>query len=508
MISTNLPAHAGADLIVRNAKVITCNAGFQIAQAVAVKEGIVCAVGGSEDVTALADQMTKIIDAGGSAVIPGLIDGHAHMDREGLKDIFPSLANCWSIEEILGRIEELVKDAEPGAWIVTMPIGMPPYYFDVPGCLKEGRFPTRWEIDEVAPNNPVYIRPIWGFWRHTLPLDSVANSMALELAGIGPGMSPPPETVEFETDSDRGELNGIIHEWAFMPIVELAYFHMMPGFTHSDRTAGLEHAMRAYNSFGTTSVYEEHGCAQELIDAYRAAHKAGSMTVRATLVYSPSWLTIGDADFQPTMDRWADEIGGASNGDEWFRVEGLYVDFGISPDNLLRARAGPYTGWSGFCYDSGVSPGRMPELMIAAARAGIRTSAIWSYAGNDSESLRHAELLECYEAANKVVPIDGKRWILGHLGTITPDQIRRVKDLGLVMTAHPNRHVYKSGHITREEIGRANENTITPLRSVREAGIPIGLSTDNVPISMFYPIWQAVSRYNMYSKDAIAPDQA
>ena len=99
--------------------------------------------------------------------MPGLIDGHAHMDREGLKGVFPSLGKVRSIKDIQDRIAELARASRPGEWIVTMPIGDPPYYFDMPDLLTEKRWPTRQELDDAAPNNPVFIRSIWGFWRHT-----------------------------------------------------------------------------------------------------------------------------------------------------------------------------------------------------------------------------------------------------------------------------------------------------------------------------------------------------
>src|SRR2546428_3178843 len=171
--------------------VITIDPAFRLAEAVAVADDRIVAVGGNAEVRALAHGYTCLIDLGGRAVVPGLVDVHAHMDREGLKTVCPSLAGAASIEDVLQRIEALVRVAAPGEWIVTMPLGDPPYYFDVPQNLKEGRFPTRWELDRVSPRNPVYIRAIWGYWRHTLPLVSIANSEALRLAGITRETVPP-----------------------------------------------------------------------------------------------------------------------------------------------------------------------------------------------------------------------------------------------------------------------------------------------------------------------------
>ncbi len=491
------PGHAGADLIITNGSIIACDARFTIARAVAVKDGCITAIGGDDEVTALADDTTHRIDAGGHAVMPGLIDSHAHLDREGLKGVFPSLAGCACIDDVVQRIEALVADREPGEWVVTMPIGMPPYYWSPADSLREKRLPTRWELDRVSPRNPVYIRPIWGYWRHVLPLESVANSLALEAAGIHPGMTPaPPGVVVFETDPDSGEFNGVIYEDTYVPLVELAYFDMMPRFDHQHRVDGIKQAMQVYNATGTTSIFEEHGCAQELIDSWRAVYDAGEMTLRASLMYSPSWLSHGNEDPATTMQAWSGWLGGGGMGDDWLRVAGMYTEYGITPENALRARARPYTGWAGFNYDCGVGREAMKEMLIAAARNDIRVCTIWT------------EFLDVYEEVDKVVPIGDKRWIIGHLRTATEDQIRRIRDLGIVMSAHTNRYIYKSGHEMRDKLGPEAENTIAPLRSLRDAGVHVGLATDNVPTSLFYPVWQAVSRYNMYSEDAIAPDQA
>ncbi len=491
-------AQAGADTIIRNAKVITCDPAFTIADALAIRDGRIAAIGRGDDMAPLAGPATRTIDAGGSSVMPGLIDGHAHMDREGLKQVFPSLAECRSVADILDRIADLAKDRAAGEWIVTMPIGVPPYYWDVPDILEEKRFPTRWELDRAAPDNPVYIRPIWGYWRHTLPISSVANTRALLEGGIGPDMEPkPPATVIFETDPESGEINGVIQEYSYMPIVELAWLKTMPRFDHGDRVAGLKRAMFAYNAFGTTGVLEEHGCAEELIVAWQAVHDQGAQTVRGSLIYSPSWPLSGMADGgSEALSALAGRIGGRGSGDDWLRVEGLYTEFGIEPENVLRARAAPYTGWAGFNYDCGVPCEKMKDFMIEAAKNDIRISTIWM------------EHLDLYREVDKVVPLAGRRWILGHLRCADERQIATIRDLGLVMTSHTNRYVYKAGHLVRDEIGRAVENTIAPLKSLGEAGVHVALATDNVPVSLFYPVWQAVTRYNMYSKDAIAPDQA
>ncbi len=483
------------DILIRNARVLTCDSGFSVHDSVAISGGRIAAVGPAEILSA-AHPGARTIDAGGRAVMPGMIDGHAHCDREGLKSIYPSLAGCRSIDDILQRIEALVAEAEPGEWIVTMPIGEPPYYFGVPDNLAEKRFPTRHDLDAVSPRNPVYIRPIWGYWRHRLPITSVANTLALDSAGLSSAPGDLPGILKFETDG-AGALTGVIHENSFMPIVELAWLKAMPRFGPGERLNGLKRSMEIYNATGTTSVYEEHGCAQELIDAWRAVNATGEATVRASLVYSPSWHFADSDGYEAALKRWTDTIGGRQgSGDEWLRVAGIFADFGIEPDNLLRARAAPYTGWSGFNYDSGIPRERMMPFLIELARADIRANAIWM------------EFLPLYEQVNEIVPLNGRRWIMGHLDRANDEQIASLATMGIAMTSHTNRYVYKHGAIFRDRIGAEHENEIVPLRSVVEAGIHIGLGTDNVPTTLWYPVWHAVTRYNMDIDGPIAPDQA
>ena len=106
------------------------------------------------------------------------------------------------------------------------------------------------------------------------------------------------------------------------------------------------------------------------------------------------------------------------------------------------------------------------------------------------------------------MPIGDKRWVVGHLDTITEDEARRLADLGVAMSTHTNRYIYKHGHLIRDELGPDRENDIVPLKRLREAGVHVSLATDNVPTTLFYPIWHIVSRRNMYVEDCIAPEQA
>ena len=116
-------------------------------------------------------------------------------------------------------------------------------------------------------------------------------------------------------------------------------------------------------------------------------------------------------------------------------------------------------------------------------------------------------MLELFDEVNRVVPIGDLRWVFGHISMLTQDEINRAADLGLAVSTHTNRYIYKEGHLLKQRLGAERENEISPLRSLVDAGVKLSLGTDNVPVSMFYPIWQAVARKSLYTGEVIAPEQ-
>ena len=283
----------------------------------------------------------------GRTITPGLIDGHAHMDREALRRIFPSLGPVRSIKDIQDRIAEIARGKKPGEWIVTMPIGDPPFYVGVPDSLAERRWPTRQELDAAAPHNPVYIRPIWGYWRGTFPLVSCANTAALTRAGITRDTVAPVPSVTIEKDGN-GDPTGVFFEEEFAPLVELIWFRDAASFTAADRLRTLPESAKAYHSFGTTSIFEGHGVANELLRTYRRAHHAGALTMRSTLALSANWAAAGNAPLGPFVEAWLGWLGEPGLGDDMLKMGGLYVHLGRTEADNARAAAGPYTGWAGF----------------------------------------------------------------------------------------------------------------------------------------------------------------
>src|SRR5262249_36644832 len=119
-----------ADIILVNGRVLTFDTTRRRAEAVAISGERIVAVGGAEIADAWRGPSTRVIDVDGGCVIPGFNDAHAHMEREGLKHQRLSLAGARSVADVLARISAAVARARPGEWIVTMPIGEPPHYFN------------------------------------------------------------------------------------------------------------------------------------------------------------------------------------------------------------------------------------------------------------------------------------------------------------------------------------------------------------------------------------------
>ena len=469
-----------ADLIVSNGNILTQDASRPVVQALAVKGERILAVGAADDIASLRGPRTRSIDAAGRTVLPGIVDAHAHLEREGLKGQRLSLEGLRSVADILNAIRDVASRAKPGEWIVTMPVGDPPYFFGGPSVLAERRMPSRSELDGAAPNNPVYISGSFNNWGEP-PGYSALNSLALRLNGITAATVPACSGVEIVKDAS-GEPTGLIVETNDRPSVEFDLLKAVPKFTWQQRLDSIRLSMKLYNAFGTTSAYEGHGSSPQTLALYRSLWERGELSVRMSLVVSPTWTNSAQAmrDLRDLLPY----ASGQGFGDQWLCVSGVFI--GQSGEKAFRdasLAALPDTGWSGFVeYANTLSEYR--DYVMTAAELGFRVHSI---AANNLD-----KVLAIWAEADQRFDIKQKRWVLEHLAIVKPAEAAMIKRLGVHVTTIPSKTFWKRGPRLAAQAGDAEH--VTPHRTFLNEGIPNAIGTDNVPVSQFVPLWNLTTR--------------
>jgi predicted amidohydrolase YtcJ len=491
-----------ADTILSNGKILTVDKDFSIAEAIAIKDGIIAAVGTNDQMSRWRGTETKEIDLAGKTVVPGIMDGHPHLAVEGLRHVYPSLAGAQSIDHIVKVVASEVAARKPGDWIVTAPIGDPPFYRDVPGCLRERRFPNRHDLDKVAPNNPVYIKPIWSWWGKP-PVVSIANSAALRLAGITRDTPPPYRGITIEKDA-TGEPTGVISEDSPSGLLHAAQEHSVmraaPGFTHDDRMTAFKHSLKKFNSVGTTSMYEGHGVAPEIMQIYRDYRAKDALTVRSYLVVSPPPQR-SIAEYDEFMREWAVRASGTGVGDAMLNVGGINIVWGGNLEVAkLIAREMPYSGYSDWHVDA-TTPEQYRNMVMLAAKHGLRVNTI----ANAQDGLD--EILRIFEEVNATYPIRGKRWVLEHLYELSPRNIAQIKQLGIIPTILPGAQLWRQGPVRRAATPKERWDNIAPYRSILDAGLPLATGTDGSPPEPFIALWALIERRFQSTDEVFNPGQ-
>jgi predicted amidohydrolase YtcJ len=240
MQAQNQPAQPKADLILLHGNIYTgvaVTSSFhevKRAQAMAVGGERIQAVGDDADILKLKGPETRVIDLGGHFVMPGFNDAHLHLAEAGFERLTVDLTGVKSLDEFRERIRERAEAAAPGEWIVG-------------GGWDQTRWPvkelpTRWDIDEVITDHPVFVQRVDG---HI----ALANTRALQLASITIA-SKDPAGGQIDRDS-TGQPNGILRETA-----RDAVFAVIPPPTHDQRRQAIEASLREVTQSGITSVQD------------------------------------------------------------------------------------------------------------------------------------------------------------------------------------------------------------------------------------------------------------
>ncbi|MGH7644321.1 MAG: amidohydrolase, partial [Gemmatimonadales bacterium] len=339
------PARSGPDLILHGGRVHTVDADDHTAEAVAIRGRHILAVGSSKTIRALADPATRIVDLGGLTVIPGFVDGHPHMDGVGMRVLRPSFDGAKSVEDIQAVVGAEAARRPAGEWLIFNPIADAPEAFGYPERLREGRWPSRADLDAVAPGHPVLIRaPMM-----VAPGVAVASSRALELARIGTDTRAP-EGVEIERD-ERGEPTGRLRELNFPPVIERALFPMLPPPSHADWVRAVRAGARAFNAAGVTAIYEGHGIPAAPQQAYLDLWEQRELTVRTYFVIAyPVPLYRDPVAGEALIRATAPYAAGRGFGDDTLRFGGLGFSFDSATAIGASRMREPYVGARGHAW--------------------------------------------------------------------------------------------------------------------------------------------------------------
>lgn len=345
-----------ADLVIMNGKVITVDKNFCIEQAVAVKDGKILAVGKDQEIKAFIGRDTKVLDIQGKPMLPGINDSHMHgvflggtMPPLALDLRYPTVKSIRDISEV---VRKKVESSRRGEWIAGF--GWDPGYLEE--CKENlNRFPTRWDIDPVSPNNPTFFIDFSG---HTL----LANSEAIRLAGITKD-TPNPPGGEIEKDPNTGEVIGIFKELSAQALVS----KVVPLYTKGQKREAILAALRCLNAEGITSYTDaalgpggdNYGgglMGADCIDIYKELYEEEKLTARVTILML--FGEYGALSFDDLKKGLASSKLPEGWRNEWLRIPGvkIFAD-GIPPTKT----AWMYEEYAGGGYGSLCVPGKTDE---------------------------------------------------------------------------------------------------------------------------------------------------
>ena len=431
-----------ADLILKNANIVTVDPARPRAGLVAVKDDRILLVGADDKLGEVRGASTKVIDCRGKTLVPGFNDAHCHVFSfiRKLLSIDLSPSSVGSISDIKVAIKQKVQDTPRGQWITGTDYNE--FY------LAEKRHPTRWDIDEVAPDHPVILS-------HRSLHACVLNSLALSLAGITTE-TPEPPGARIARDLTSGEPNGLLFEM-------LGHIRekVMPSLSEEELTEGATLANDQYISQGITSVQD----ATYVSDYKRWQHYQrfkdnGILKSRVSMMVGVETVE----EFQ--------EVGlGFGSGDSQLRLGGVK----IVP-----------SGMEGQLYPP------QPELnqqVLDAHRAGFQV-AIHAI----QESTVEAAITAIEYACNQLPQAD-RRHRIEHCSECPPHLLDRIRKLQVVIVTHPS-FPYYSGERYLVTVPATQLQWLYRFRSFLDSGLVAAGSSDSpiVPNNPLAGIYGAVTR--------------
>ena len=468
-----------ADLVFKNGNVYTASNKTPQAEAVAVKADRIVFVGSNADAQKYVGPNTRVVDLKGNTVLPGFTDSHQHLSGVGQREMTLNLEGSTSLEDFLAKVKARVDQAKPGEWITGR--GWIETHWQPPV------FPTRWDLDKVAPNNPLILQRADGH-------GSVANSAALNLAGIDKTTANP-FGGEISKDKKSGEPNGMLLD-AAQGLVR----RRVPPTSAEDAERAVVLGVKRNIELGWTQVQDAGGSYND-VEIFKKLYAAGTIKLRIyKAVHGPG----------PNATRLLNE--GATIGAYGNRF--TFRTIKVVSDGALGSRGAalqePYADapdTSGFLT---VKAEELRPMLVEALRKGIQveTHAIGDRANHF--------ILDEYQAAFEAVSPDQRkvsapRWRVEHAQIVNPADIPRFAKLRVIPSMQPS-HAIGDLFFAPSRVGIKRLAGSYAWESFIKLGLPVPGGSD-APVERGEPMiefYAAVARKDQkgFSGEGWHPEEA
>jgi len=447
-----------------NANVITMEPDSPTAEAFLVGQGRFLRVGSEDEVRFHAPEGVETEDLAGKTVVPGFIETHNHLSFYALTLV---MADCSSgsnerIRDVQDKIRDMAKAAGPGQWVVGWG------YDDT--MIRENRHLHRRDLDEAAPENPVFIQHASGHLSYT-------NSAALKLGNVTKD-TPQPEGGTIHKD-DNGEPTGLLME----PAAQLQVAAHLPTPGAEELKALFPEAISHYNREGVTSTHDAaigmNGQGRSTIQAFRELKDENRLNIR---VYMTTMYHLYDQLIELGL--------GTGFGSDLLKFGSVKLFQDGSIQGLTAALLEDYHQKPGFRGELIMPQSELDALVEKYQKEALQI-AIHANGNAAIESV-----ITAMEKAQAKYPLDDLRHMIIHCQTATDDQIERMKNLNIIPSYFPG-HVYYWGDRHKSLfLGPERAARIDPLGSSIKAGLRFTLHADTpvTPISPLFSIHCAVNR--------------
>ncbi len=452
--SLGVPPQAVGLTIFTNATVITADADFSIAEALAIDGDKILAVGSLEDVRASVPDTATIVDAGGKTILPGFIEPHMHFFPIAMLSRFEDVGavNCPTVDSVLDRVGELAKSANEGEWIIGRQFD--PSLQDGPDAI------TCEMLDPVTGDTPCLL------FNASLHI-AYCNSAAFKIAGLS-AETPDPDGAAFGRNSD-GSLNGVCQGG---PAFGQVLAHNLAAMALEDVPAACKHVCDRANQVGITTFCDQASGsfqgANELA-AFDAFARSGHMTTR--LRYSL---------FGSFADTWDKTDVSFGQGNEFARATGWKIVSDGSNQGRTGLQREPYLGRD----DKGMAYVEAADLKQQVTQRALEGWQVVVHANGDQAI---DNTLDAFEAAYEAGAPRDMRYRIEHCSVLHDEQIARIKKLGLSPSFLIG-HIYYWAKAFRDEVfGPEKAKLLGRARSCQDADIPWTMHSDE-PVSEMGPL--------------------